>query len=297
MSRFLLMARYPLIFVALGYGLLVIFVRPERRPPHPFFAGRDFHVIAHRGGADMAPESTLPVYRRAVDIGVDVLEVDVHSTADSALVVLHDRSVDRTTDGSGRVEQLTLAQLQALDAGYRWSADGATFPYRGAGLRIPTLAEMFEAFPGQRMLVETKSAGDYVARDLCATVRAYDMQDKVSVASFRGASLRAFRSACPEVVTSAGAGEVAWFLLLLRLRLDALYTADFDVFQVPETMRWLTIVDRRFIIRAHARNIPVQVWTVNKEEDMQRLVDLGVDGILTDRPDILLQVLREKGRR
>ncbi len=114
MSRFLLNARYPLIFVALGYGLLVIFVRPERRPPHPFFAGSDFHVIAHRGGADVAPESTLPVYRRALDIGVDVLDADVHSTADSVLVVLHDRSVDRTTDGSGRVEQLTLAQLQAL---------------------------------------------------------------------------------------------------------------------------------------------------------------------------------------
>ena len=147
------------------------------------------------------------------------------------------------------------------------------------------------------MVVEAKSTGDHVALDLCAAVQTHGMQDRVTVASFRTAPLRAFRSACPGVATSAGGEEIAWFWLLARLRLDALYKAEFEAFHVPESMRWITVVDRRFIARAHRHNIPVQVWTVNGEENMQRLVDLGVDGIFTDRPGILLQVLRDRGRR
>ena len=114
------------------------------------------------------------------------------------------------------------------------------------------------------------------------------------VTSFSGEVLDALRDACPEVATSASPGEVISYWLLHRLRLDNLYSADFQVFQVPESMRALTVVDRSFIESAHARNLPVHVWTVNLPEDMRRLLDLGVDGIITDRPDLMLELLRER---
>jgi len=281
----------------LGFFLLAAFVPPGRKPPHPYFGAGEFLVVAHRGGLGLGPESTLPVFRRAVEMGVDVLEMDVRRSADGTLVVFHDARVDRATDGTGRIDSLTLDQLKELDAGYRWRTDAGTYVFRGQGLRILTLEEVFRAFPHQRMLVEIKSKEAPVARDLCASVRAHGMLEKVVVASFHGKVLRAFRDACPEVATSASAGEVAWYWLLHQIRLDGLYSPDFQVFQVPERLRWLTLVDRRFVARAHARNLPVQVWTVNRKEQMERLLNLGADGIMTDHPDLLLELLGERSLR
>ncbi len=287
---------YALLFLLVVF-LLAAFARPESRPFHPYFGAGGFLVVAHRGGTRLGPEGTLPVFRRAVEMGVDVLEMDVHPSADGRLVVFHDARVERTTDGTGRVDSLSLEQLKELDAGYRWRTDAGTYSYRGQGLRIPTLEEVFRAFPQQRLLVEIKSRKAEVARDLCASVRAHGMLEKVVVASFSGEVLQAFRDACPQVATSASAGEVACYWLLHQVRLDGLYTADFQVFQLPERQRWFTLVDRRFVDRAHARNLPVQVWTVNRREQMERLLDLGVDGIMTDHPDLLLELLRKRGLR
>lgn len=289
--------RYLLVLLPIGVVLLAALKQPRRQPSHPYFAGGEFLVVAHRGGDRLGPEGTLQAFRRAVEVGADVLEMDVRLSADGALVVFHDARVDRTTDGEGRVDSLTLEQLQSLDAGYRWSGDGDSYPYRGRGLLIPTLEEVFRAFPRQRLLVEIKSERAQVASDLCDAVRVHAMQENVVVASFSGEVLQAFRDACPEVATSASAGEATWYWLLHRMRLDALYAPDFQAFQLPERMRSLTVVDRRFVDSAHAHNLPVQVWTVNRREDMRRLLDLGVDGIITDRPDALLELLRERELR
>lgn len=280
-----------------GLYLVAAMSRPESPPPHPYFAGGEFLVIAHRGGPGLGPESTLPLYQRSVDMGVDVLEMDVRPTADGALVIHHDDHVDRATDGAGRVDSLALTQVQALDAGYRWQAADGSYPWRGQGLRIPTLRELFRAFPGMRLLVEIKSDQPAVAESLCGAVRGQGAQDLLVVASFATESLQAFRRACPEVATSASAGEVTRYWLLHMLRLSNLYEPQFDVFQVPEDAGWFTLVDERFVAAVHARNLPVQVWTVNERDAMERLLDLGVDGIMTDRPDLLLTVLGERGMR
>ena len=289
--------RYLVIALLLGLLVFAFRARPEPQPSHPYFSTGEFLVIAHRGGLELSPEGTLPAFRRAVELGVDVLDMDVRASADGVLVVFHDRRVDRTTNGEGRVDSLTLAQLQALDAGYRWRTPEGTYTYRGQGLRIPTLEEVFAAFPGQRMLIEIKSAQAQIARDLCGSVRAHGRREEVVVASFHGEAMQAFRDACPEVATSAGPGEFAWYWLLHQSRLDGLYSPDFQVFQMPARLRGLTLVDRRFVERAHARNLPVQVWTVNQKEQMEHLLDLGVDGIITDRPAQLLDLLRQRNRR
>ncbi len=289
------LALLPALYILAG---LLAAIRPsEPLPPHPYFAGPDFLVIAHRGGRALGPEHTLKTFRRAVDVGVDVLEMDVRLSADGELVMHHSRTIDRTTDGSGRVDSLTLAQLQALDAGYRWRVEDGSYPFRGRGYRLATLAEVFEAFPDQRMLIEIKPNDPGVAIALCGAVRNAGMHDNVTVASFHTDIQRAFRAACPDVLTSPAAGDMIVYELCHLLRLDGLYASDFELFQVPERVGPLTLVDERFITVARQRNLPVQVWTVNEEEDMERLIDLGVDGIVTDHPVRLLNILRRRGRR
>ena len=175
----------PLLPALYALTSLIAALRPSGPlPPHPYFAGPDFLVIAHRGGRALGPEHTLKTFRRAADLGVDVLEMDVRLSADGELVLHHDRTIDRTTDGSGPVDSLTLAQLKALDAGYRWRDEDPNHPFRGQGYRLATLAEVFEAFPDQRMLIEIKPSDPGVAVALCGSVRGAGMQDKVTVASF-----------------------------------------------------------------------------------------------------------------
>ena len=286
-----------LVLLPLGLVLLAALKRPQSQPPHPYFAGGEFLVAAHRGGVLLGPEGTLHIFRRAVEMGADVLDMDLRLSADGALVIFHDSRVDRTTNGEGRVNSLTLEQLQSLDAGYRWRGEDDSYPYRGQGLRIITLEEVFRAFPEQRLMMEIESQEARISRDLCNTVRAHARQESVIVSSFIGEVLDAFRDACPEVATAASTGEVTWYWLLHQMRLENLYSPDFQLFQVPERRHSLTVVDRRFVECAHARNLPVHVWTVSRREDMRRLLDLGVDGIITDKPDALLELLRERELR
>ena len=279
-------------------ALLAARVRgPQPGPGHPYFADAGFLVVAHRGGRGMGPENTLPLFREAVEAGADVLEMDVRLSLDGVLVVHHDRTVRRTTGASGRVDSLTAAQLQALDAGFGWTRDGRSHPFRGRGYRIPRLAEVLRAFPGQRMMIELKPRQPGAAEALCGEIRGAGMQHRVAVAGFDGGTLGAFRNFCPEVATAAAGGEVIAWKVLHLLGLGNLYDPEFELFAVPERVGSLRLVDRGFASRARERNLPVQVWTVNETEDMERLIDLGAAGILTDRPVRLLELLREKGLR
>ena len=289
------------VLLLLGLYLLVAFVAflrsPQAHSRYPMVGRADFSAIAHRGGMDIGPENTLKVFQDAVKLGVDVLEMDVRLSADRELVVHHDPTVDRTTDGLGHVDSLTLQELQNLDAGHRWTRDGRTFPFRKRGYMIPRLRDVFATFPEQRMLVELKGRQEEGSKKLCDAVRDAGMVNRVVVGSFHAEAVLNFRRLCPEVVTCGGFTEVTAYSILHLLRLGNLYHSSFGLFSVPEKFGRLTIVDQRFVDEAHKRHLPVQVWTVNDEESMHRLINLGVDGIITDRPDLLLQVLRRRGMR
>jgi glycerophosphoryl diester phosphodiesterase len=210
-------------------------------------------------------------------------------------VILHDREVDRTTNGKGAVERFNLSELKKLDAGYHWSPDNAgSFPLRDAGIAIPTLAEVFKAFPDTRMNIEIKSSQVNTVQDLCRTIRIHGMSEKVLVACFDAGKLGEFRSICPEVATSTGASEAMVFYWLQVTRLESAYSPSAQALQVPEAYRNNPIATRRFLDAAHARNMRVHVWTVNEIESMQRLIELGVDGIMTDYPQQLVKILNEK---
>ncbi len=278
--------------------LLAALKEPAPLPAHPYFAGQpEFLVIAHRGGRGLGPEGTLPLFHQAVGLGVDVLEFDVRQSADGVLVVLHDATVDRTTEGTGRAEEMTLAQLKALDAGYDWTADGQTYPFRGQGIVIPTLEEVFRAFPEQHCVIEIKPDEERVAQALGAAIRDCGMAQRVMVASFHSGALGAFRAAYPEVATSAGSGEVAWCWFLQWVGLDGFYTPTFAALQVPQRFGWIGLANRGFVQGAGDHGLPVHFWTIDDEEDMERLLDLGAGGIMTNRPDRLLARCRRRGLR
>jgi len=275
------------------YGIFYALARPI--PDHAYFNPDKFLVMAHRGGRSLGPENTVYTFKRAIELGTDVLEMDLQSTSDGGLVVLHDREVDRTTNGKGAVDSFTLAELKKLDAGFRWSPDNSrSFPLRNKGVTIPTLTEVFKAFPDTRMNIEIKSSQVNTIQNLCRTIRENGRSEKVMVACFDAGKLGEFRSVCPEVATSAGASEAVIFYWLQWAHLESAYSPNAQALQIPEAYRDNRIATRRFLEAAHARNMRVHVWTVNDVESMQRLVDLGVDGIMTDYPDRLLKTLKGK---
>jgi glycerophosphoryl diester phosphodiesterase len=275
------------------YGGLSFLAEPVQ--DHPYFDPDEFMVIAHRGGRSLGPENTLHTYQRAVDLGVDVLEMDVHLTKDGHLAVIHDNTVDRTTNGTGPVESFSLAELQTLDAAHRWTKDrGRSFPLRGKGIKIPALAEVFRTFPHMRMNIEMKEPRPTTISSLCRLIRDHNMSEKVMVASFDAGALKRFRKRCPEIATSAGALEAFLFYLLQKMHLENAFSPIAQALQVPENFGDLQILSKRFVEAARARNIRVQAWTVNDIDRMKRLLNQGVNGIMTDYPQRLIEILKNQ---
>lgn len=274
------------------YGVLAWRSRPV--PDHPFFGNRDqVLVIAHQGGEKLRPDNTLVAFSYAVELGVDVLEMDMHSTQDGVLVVMHDESVDRTTDGSGLIKEMTLAELKTLDAAYNWphhDPEGPR-PYRGQGITVPTVEELFQAFPQMRMNIEIKQTDPPIVQPFCDLLRQYNMTDQVLVASFDPETMVNFRQTCPEVATSGTEPEIRSFFIPNTIFLGAVYQSPAEAFQVPEYSGDLHVLTGRFIRGAHRHNVDVHAWTIDEPEDMARLIDLGIDGIITNRPDLLLALL------
>ncbi|UQN07919.1 glycerophosphodiester phosphodiesterase [Deinococcus sp. QL22] len=256
--------------------------------------------IAHQGGELLWPSNTLLAFREAAALGVQMLDTDMHATADGVLVLSHDDTVDRLTSGKGRIRDLTLAQVRALDAGARFSRDGGkTFPYRGRGLTIPTLEEGLAAHPNLPWIIEIKQDTPSLAAPFCAVLRQRQMTERVIVASFSDRALQDFRAACPEVTTSMTERELRPLVILSkvgwgRAGLAGLAPAVGRAAQVPVRAGGIEVVTASFVAQMHARGIAVQVWTINDEAEMRRLLRLGVDGINTDRPDLLKRVLAEE---
>ena len=254
-------------------------------------------VIAHQGGDGVWPGDTMYAFERAVEIGADVLEMDAHIAKDGEIVLMHDEAVDRTTDGTGLIEDLTLAEIKRLDAAHKWSTDeGRTFPFRGQGIQVPTLNELFEKFPDMRYLIEIKLTENPIDQPFCNLIREYNMQAKVIVASFHDEAMRMFRETCPEVATSASRTEVRNFVLLGKVFLSGFVVPRYQSIQPPydpSESLGITIITERFIREAHAKNIKVEPWTVNDPELMKQYIEWGVDGIITDRPDLMVEILNK----
>jgi glycerophosphoryl diester phosphodiesterase len=270
------------------------------------WAGRRVLNYAHQGGAREAPSSTLFAMRQALVAGADALELDVHATADGELVVCHDATVDRTTDGAGAIADLTLDALGRLDNAY-WFVPGevvapgrpdAEYVHRGHApadheFGIATLREVLEAFPGVFLNLDIKqTAPDVKPYDaaLAGLLREYGRADDVIVASFLDHATDAFSQAAPEISTSFGTMGTAQFWRAVQDG-EPPPPSRHHALQVPPSFGDRTVVDQRFVDVAHAHDIAVHVWTIDDAAEMERLLALGVDGIMTDTPSVLARVL------
>lgn len=240
-------------------------------------------VIAHRGGTDLGPESVIPTFQAAWAAGVDMLEIDLRRTSDGVLVVFHDNTVDRVTDATGIMNELTLDELRALDAGYTWSPDGETTPARGTGLQVPTLEELLEQLPSDaRINIDIKSRHPDAPAEAAALVREYDAADRVCVGSFDAEVALEFQSLLPDSCTYYSEGAARWLILGDLVPLSNTTAPWFHLVQVPESQAGIQIVTPGFVRRAHRRGQLVYVWTVNDRDRMDALLDMGVDGLITD---------------
>jgi glycerophosphoryl diester phosphodiesterase len=267
-------------------------------------------AYAHQGGAWESPSSTLHAIQHAIEVGATAVELDVHATADGELVVCHDATVDRTTAGQGTIASFTLAQLRAMDFSYWWipGADvtpgrpTADYPFRGRApadpsFGIATLREVLEQFPGVVLNLDIKQTAPVVApyeESLARLLAEFGRTDDLIVASFLDPATDAFRRFAPDVPTSAGTMATAEAWQAVQAGED-LPESPAVAFQVPERQGDLVIVDERFVAAAHRAGKAVHVWTVNEAESMERLLGLGVDGIISDVPTTLCGVLGSAG--
>ena len=255
-------------------------------------------VVAHRGDSAFFPENTLEAFRSAASLGIDVIETDVHLTADGEIVIWHDPTLERNTDGKGTIESHTLAELKRYDAGYTFTADGGrSYPFRGKGVRLATLSEALEACPEERFNIDLKSQEPDIVDRFLSVIRAHKAERRICVASFHYGNLKRLRSAAPDILTSITTKEVV--PLVLRGKMGLL-PRSFDrkiIFQIPVRQYGITVVNERFVREMHKRGAVVMVWTINEEEEMRRLYSMGVDTIMTDNPRLLINVAREMGIR
>jgi len=278
--------------------------------PSPWLERRVI-AYAHQGGAWEAPSSTLHAIASAIGSGATGIELDVHATADGRLVVGHDPTVDRTTDGSGAIAELTYRELSTLDNAYWW-APGADvspglsadrYPFRGRAPKdrrfgIALLEEVLEEFPGVVLNLDIKQTAPVVApyeEALALMLRRFGRVDDVIVASFLDSATDAFSTFAPEVPTSAGTLAVATFTQAVRAG-ETPAPLRHVALQVPARFGDAVLVDARFVEAAHDEGLAVHVWTIEEESEMQELCDLGVDGIITDRPSALVGVLERLDR-
>lgn len=256
---------------------------------------RDWPIaFIHRGGAAVVPEDTIAGFTEGLRYGDGVVECDVHATLDGEIVVMHDEHVDRTTDGTGPIALKTLAEVKQLDAGYHFPFPGAAaHPFRGQGIQVPTLAEVYAAFPDRPVNIEIKrGTRPDVAELVAEVIRAAGAEKRTLVVSQSRATTRRFRQASHgEVATGSCTLELLGWWMLSLARLTRLVEPRFQALQPPETYRGLRVVRPGFVQAAHEQDLRVDVWTVDDEESMRRLLSWGVDGLMTDRPDVLGKLL------
>jgi glycerophosphoryl diester phosphodiesterase len=267
-------------------------------------------AYAHQGGAWEGPSSTLYAIGAALEAGATGIELDVHATADGRLVVCHDATVDRTTDASGTIASFTYSELSRLDNSYWWAPgadvtpglpDGA-YPFRGRApgdhrFGFALLEEVLEEHPRAILNLDIKQTAPMVApyeEALATLLRRFDCADRVIVASFLDTATDNFSGFAPEFATSAGTLATAAFLRSVRSG-EPPAPVRHVAFQVPVSHGDVTLVDRRFVEVAHAHGLAVHVWTIEEESEMEELCELGVDGIITDRPTALVGVLARRG--
>ena len=272
--------------LAVLVGILVLMhllARPA--PPHPWYEGLPRPtILAHQGGLKEWPSCTMYAFEQARLAGSDVLDLDLHMTRDGVLVLLHDTTVDRTTNGSGAVAEMTWEELQKLDAAYTFSLDRKTYPYRGKGFTIPRLEEVLEAFPDWKFQIEVKQAPLEIAPKLAQMLKEHQAEQKVLLSCFDEEMMDEIRKHCPEVATSATPNEIRNFILAAKIHLEGIISPEYSSLQIPLRSDNWELVSSRTVNAARNRGLHVLPWTIDREADVEVCRQAGVDGFNTNLP-------------
>lgn len=251
-------------------------------------------VYAHRGGAALAPENTIAAFDNGLAHGADGLELDVRMSRDGVPVVHHDAMLERTTDGRGPVSALTAEELARLDAGHKFADAQGAFPFRGQGIGVPRLEDVVRRYPDARLIIEMKDDSEELAEAVVHIVRDAGAVERAVLASFHDRPVFEARRLCPEARTGASQPEVRAALYASWCGMSPRKPA-YAGFQIPEKAGKLRLVSRRFVRCVSRAGLSVAVWTVNEDADMRRLLDWGVDALITDRPDVAVPLVRTVG--
>jgi glycerophosphoryl diester phosphodiesterase len=253
-------------------------------------------TFAHRGGAGLWPENTMEAFQGAIALGCSHLETDLRLSRDGKIVLFHDPTLERTTDGIGDVSSYTLEHLQRLDAAYRFSPQGRGFPRRGQGVRIPTFAELVAAAPRVSFNVEIKERGHPdLPEALWEFIQQHEIADRIVVAAEHHELLESFRELSEgRIATSASKRECLQFWLASGLGRSSALAIGYQALQIPVSVSGWRFLTPRLLEAAHRLGIAVHVWTIDEPAEMTRLLDLGVDGVMSDYPDRLLEVVRTR---
>lgn len=256
-------------------------------------------VLAHRGGSHIAPEHTIVAFEKAFELGVDGFEVDIRLTKDEEIIVFHDDTVDRTTDGFGFVKDYTLVELKKLNAGYHFVDSEGHYPYKEHKLEILTLRELLEKFPNTYINIDMKDnsdtyEGSLIPSKLWRLIEELQVENRIVVTSFFSEQVDRFNLyAQNRVALGAGEHDVKKAFTAFTSQFKHLYHPKVDVFQIPVKSNLFSLDSSKFIAFLTNLNIPVHYWTVNDAETMRRLIQNGANGIVTDRPDIAVPLLKE----
>lgn len=256
-----------------------------------FLAGPRPRLFGHRGASGTMPENTLPSFSEALAAGADRLELDVHLSADEEVIVLHDPDLDRTTDGKGPAARLRLAELRELDAGYQFESRDGEHPFRGRRIRIPTFAEVLAHFSKVPLNVELKVDEPALVSAMKRLLDRHDAWARVLLTAENQSLMERIRTVMPDVLTGMSANEVLEFL---GNGGNSSYRARGHALQVPVTYAGIPVITKQFVEIAHAAELEVHAWVINDEAEMRDLVDMGVDGIMTDFPHVAAAVLGRK---
>ncbi|MET0786974.1 MAG: glycerophosphodiester phosphodiesterase [Paenisporosarcina sp.] len=257
-------------------------------------------ILAHRGGSLLAPENTMAAFKNAAALGVHGFEIDIRLTKDEEIIVFHDEYIDRTTDGAGRVSEITLEELKLLDFGYHFLSEEQTYAFRGQGESVLTLRELFEQFPQMLINIDMKDSpstyeGSLIPSKLWRLIEEMGAQHRVVVTSFYDEQIDRFNLyAQNNVALGAGENEVRKAYSAYTSQFRHLYHPRTDVMQIPVKSGVFPLDGAGFIHFLSKLNVPVHYWTINDKETMERLLAAGAKGIITDRPDIAVQLLADK---
>ena len=261
-----------------------------------YFGSPAPRIFGHRGAAGVAPENTFPSFALATALGASYLELDVHGTKDGVVVVLHDPTLDRTTNEPGLVRELSWERVSGLDAGYRYTTDGRSFPYRGQGVRVPTLESVLHGFPGCCFNIEIKQEDPPIVEPVFDVLHRTHTIDRSLLAAEHHTIMQRIRAmGRGSVATSMSAVEVAEFIDRLATNNWQGYEMPAQAAQIPCAYEGIELVTRDSIDALHRFGCEVHVWTINDAEEIERLLDLGADGIISDLPGLVAQaVLRRR---